>query len=90
MTQHAVARLAQLDEHRPCASRPAMKSSSSSARAIRFMPTKATAPTQVPRLTGVVCGGLLVCPWHKAALPSMTGWSANPLRWLTCAATRPG
>lgn len=53
MTQYAVARLAQLDEHRPCACRPVAKNSSSSAKGSRYTLIKATAPMPGPHSTKV-------------------------------------
>ncbi len=91
MTQHAVASLAQLDEHRPLRVQAGNEELILIRQGNQFMPTRATAPTQVPRLTkawsAAACWSALGTRLHS---PSMTGWSANPLRWLTCAATRLG
>ncbi len=91
MTQHAVARLAQLDEHRPLRVQAGNEELILIRQGDQVHAYQATAPTQVPHWmkawSAAACWFALGTRLH---LPSMTEWSANPRRWLTYAATRPG
>ncbi|MDR2307495.1 MAG: FAD-dependent oxidoreductase [Paucimonas sp.] len=79
MTLHAVADLAQLDEHRPLrvqagAEELILVRHGDQVRAYQGNCPHAGAPLD----EGVVCAGLLVCPWHKAAFAVDEGVVCEP------------
>ncbi|QXH33809.1 FAD-dependent oxidoreductase [Pseudomonas muyukensis] len=79
MTLHAVASLGQLDEHRPLrvqagAEELILVRQGDQVRAYQGNCPHAGAPLD----EGVVCGGLLVCPWHKAAFAVDEGAVCEP------------
>lgn len=79
MTQHAVARLSQLDEHRPLRVQAGSEElvlirQGDQVRAYQGNCPHAGAPLD----EGVVCAGLLVCPWHKAAFAVDDGVVCEP------------
>ncbi|MFK3815901.1 FAD-dependent oxidoreductase [Pseudomonas sp. NPDC089407] len=79
MTQHAVARLAQLDEHRPLRVQAGNEElivvrQGDQVRAYQGNCPHAGAPLD----EGVVCAGQLVCPWHKAAFAVDDGMVCEP------------
>lgn len=91
MTQHAVARLSQLDEHRPLRVQAGSEELVLIRQGDQVRAYQGNCPHEgAPLDEGVVCSGLLVCPWHKAAFAVDDGVVCEPLRWPTCVATKPG
>ncbi|MCO7514067.1 FAD-dependent oxidoreductase [Pseudomonas guariconensis] len=89
MTQHAVARLEQLDEHHPLRVQAGSEEVILVRRGDLVHAYQANCPhAGAPLEEGAVCGGLLVCPWHKAAFgldegavcepPALTGLRRYP------------
>jgi len=79
MTQHAVARLAQLDEHRPLRVQAGNEELILIRQGDQVHAYQATCPhAGAPLDEGVVCAGLLVCPWHKAAFAVDDGVVCEP------------
>ncbi|WP_043201257.1 FAD-dependent oxidoreductase [Pseudomonas putida] len=79
MTQHAVARLAQLDEHRPLRVQAGNEELILIRQGDQVHAYQGNCPhAGAPLDEGVVCGGLLVCPWHKAAFAVDDGVVCEP------------
>lgn len=79
MTQHAVARLAQLDEHRPLRVQAGSEEIILIRQGDQVHAYQGNCPHEgAPLNEGVVCGGLLVCPWHKAAFAVDEGAVCEP------------
>ncbi|WP_426808250.1 FAD-dependent oxidoreductase [Pseudomonas sp. WOUb67] len=79
MTQHAVARLAQLDEHRPLRVQAGNEELILIRQGDQVHAYQGNCPhAGAPLEEGVVCGGLLVCPWHKAAFAVDDGVVCEP------------
>lgn len=79
MTQHSVARLEQLDNHTPLR----VQAGSEEVILIRqgdlVHAYQAHCPHEgAPLDEGALCGGLLVCPWHKAAFAVDEGAVCEP------------
>ncbi|MNO44643.1 Benzene 1,2-dioxygenase system ferredoxin--NAD(+) reductase subunit [compost metagenome] len=79
MTAHAVARLEQLDEHRPLrvlagSEEVILVRQGDQVHAYQGNCPHAGAPLE----EGLICGGLLVCPWHKAAFAVDEGAVCEP------------
>lgn len=79
MTQHAVARLAQLDEHRPLRVQAGSEEIILIRQGDQVHAYQGNCPHEgAPLNEGMVCGGLLVCPWHKAAFAVDEGAVCEP------------
>ncbi|OUM22747.1 pyridine nucleotide-disulfide oxidoreductase [Pseudomonas putida] len=79
MTQHAVARLAQLDEHHPLRVQAGNEELILIRQGDQVHAYQGNCPhAGAPLEEGVVCGGLLVCPWHKAAFAVDDGVVCEP------------
>lgn len=79
MTQYAVARLAQLDEHRPLRVQAGSEEIILVRQGQQVRAYQANCPhAGAPLDEGVVCAGLLVCPWHKAAFAVDDGAVCEP------------
>lgn len=79
MTQHAVAPLAQLDEHRPLRVQAGNEELIIIRQGDQVHAYQGNCPhAGAPLDEGVVCGGLLVCPWHKAAFAVDDGVVCEP------------
>ncbi|MEG8202881.1 FAD-dependent oxidoreductase [Pseudomonas sp. 5FOS] len=79
MTQYAVARLAQLDEHRPLRIQAGSEEIILIRQGDQVHAYQGNCPHEgAPLNEGVVCGGLLVCPWHKAAFAVDEGAVCEP------------
>ena len=79
MTQHAVARLAQLDEHRPLRVQAGNEELILIRQGEQVHAYQGNCPhAGAPLDEGLVCGGLLVCPWHKAAFAVDDGVVCEP------------
>lgn len=79
MTQHAVARLAQLDEHRPLRVQAGNEELILIRQGDQVHAYQGNCPhAGAPLDEGLVCGGLLVCPWHKAAFAVDDGVVCEP------------
>ncbi|WP_296233487.1 FAD-dependent oxidoreductase [Pseudomonas sp. UBA4617] len=79
MTQHAVASLAQLDEHRPLRVQAGSEELILIRQGDQVHAYQGSCPhAGAPLDEGVVCGGLLVCPWHKAAFAVDEGALCEP------------
>ncbi|AFK72549.1 pyridine nucleotide-disulfide oxidoreductase [Pseudomonas putida SJTE-1] len=79
MTQYAVARLAQLDEHRPLRVQAGNEELILIRQGDQVHAYQGNCPhAGAPLDEGVVCGGLLVCPWHKAAFAVDDGVVCEP------------
>ncbi|SPO55584.1 protein of unknown function [Pseudomonas sp. JV551A1] len=91
MTQHAVARLTQLDEHRPLRVQAGSEEIILIRQGDQVHGYQGNCPHEgAPLNEGVVCGGLLVCPWHKAAFAVDEGAVCEPPAWPICVAIEPG
>lgn len=79
MTQHAVARLAQLDESRPLRVQAGSEELILIRQGDQVHAYQGNCPHEgAPLNEGVICGGLLVCPWHKAAFAVDEGAVCEP------------
>ncbi|MGA9661181.1 MAG: Rieske 2Fe-2S domain-containing protein, partial [Pseudomonas alloputida] len=79
MTQYAVARLAQLDEHRPLRVQAGNEELILIRQGDQVHAYQGNCPhAGAPLDEGVVCSGLLVCPWHKAAFAVDDGVVCEP------------
>ncbi|MCX2891586.1 MULTISPECIES: FAD-dependent oxidoreductase [unclassified Pseudomonas] len=79
MTEHAVARLDQLDEHRPLRVQAGSEELILVRQGEQVHAFQGNCPhAGAPLDEGVVCGGLLVCPWHKAAFAVDDGVVCEP------------
>lgn len=79
MTQYAVARLAQLDEHRPLRVQAGNEELILIRQGDQVHAYQGNCPhAGAPLDEGLVCGGLLVCPWHKAAFAVDDGVVCEP------------
>ncbi|MDH0648240.1 FAD-dependent oxidoreductase [Pseudomonas sp. GD03858] len=79
MTLHAVASLAQLDEHRPLRVQAGAEELILVRHGDQVRAYQGNCPHEgAPLDEGVVCGGLLVCPWHKAAFALDEGAVCEP------------
>nr|NOY03040.1 Rieske 2Fe-2S domain-containing protein [Gammaproteobacteria bacterium] len=79
MTQYAVARLAQLDEDRPLRVQAGSEEIILVRQGQQVRAYQANCPhAGAPLDEGVVCAGLLVCPWHKAAFAVDDGAVCEP------------
>ena len=79
MTQHAVAPLAELDEHRPLRVQAGNEELIIIRQGDQVHAYQGNCPhAGAPLDEGVVCGGLLVCPWHKAAFAVDDGVVCEP------------
>jgi len=79
MTQHAVARLEQLDPKRPLRVQAGNEELILIRQGDQVHAYQANCPhAGAPLEEGVVCNGLLVCPWHKAAFAVDEGAVCEP------------
>lgn len=79
MTQHAVARLEQLDPKRPLRVQAGSEELILIRQGDQVHAYQADCPhAGAPLEEGVVCNGLLVCPWHKAAFAVDEGVVCEP------------
>ncbi|MFJ4157882.1 FAD-dependent oxidoreductase [Pseudomonas sp. NPDC089752] len=79
MTQHAVARLEQLDPNRPLRVQAGNEEVILIRHGDRVHAYQANCPhAGAPLDEGVICNGLLVCPWHKAAFAVDEGAVCEP------------
>lgn len=79
MTQHAVARFEQLDDHRPLRVQAGAEEVILVRQGDRVQAYQANCPhAGAPLEEGAVCGGLLICPWHKAAFGVDEGAVCEP------------
>ncbi|WP_406822105.1 FAD-dependent oxidoreductase [Pseudomonas sp. KnCO4] len=79
MTEHAVARLAELDPHRPLRVQAGSEELILIRQGDQVHAYQGNCPHEgAPLNEGVVCGGLLVCPWHKAAFAVDEGAVCEP------------
>ncbi|MCH7302699.1 FAD-dependent oxidoreductase, partial [Pseudomonas capeferrum] len=79
MTQHTVARLDQLDPHRPLRVQAGNEELILIRQGDLVQAYQANCPhAGAPLEEGVICAGLLVCPWHKAAFAVDEGAVCEP------------
>ncbi|UBM27599.1 FAD-dependent oxidoreductase [Pseudomonas sp. p1(2021b)] len=79
MTQHRVARLDQLDEHKPLRAQAGNEEIILIRQGDQVHAYQGNCPhAGAPLEEGAVCGGLLVCPWHKAAFAVDEGAVCEP------------
>ncbi|MGX1021806.1 NADPH-dependent 2,4-dienoyl-CoA reductase/sulfur reductase-like enzyme/nitrite reductase/ring-hydroxylating ferredoxin subunit [Pseudomonas sp. Y3 TE3536] len=79
MTQHAVARLDQLDPNRPLRVQAGSEELILIRQGDLVHAYQANCPhAGAPLEEGVICSGLLVCPWHKAAFAVDEGAVCEP------------
>ncbi|QXH59191.1 FAD-dependent oxidoreductase [Pseudomonas maumuensis] len=79
MTFHAVASLDQLEEHRPLRVQAGTEDIVLVRQGERVRAYQANCPHEgAPLEQGAVCGGLLICPWHKAAFAVDEGAVCEP------------
>ena len=79
MTQHAVARLEQLDPKRPLRVQAGNEEMILIRQGDQVHAYQSNCPHEgAPLEEGVICGGLLVCPWHKAAFAVDEGAVCEP------------
>ncbi len=79
MTQHAVARLDQLDPKRPLRVQAGNEEMILIRQGDQVHAYQGNCPHEgAPLEEGVICGGLLVCPWHKAAFAVDEGAVCEP------------
>jgi apoptosis-inducing factor 3 len=79
MTQHAVARHEQLDPKRPLRVQAGNEEMILIRQGDQVHAYQGNCPHEgAPLEEGVVCGGLLVCPWHKAAFAVDEGAVCEP------------
>ncbi|HDS1680375.1 TPA: FAD-dependent oxidoreductase [Pseudomonas putida] len=79
MTQHAVARLDQLDPKRPFRVQAGNEEMILIRQGDQVHAYQGNCPHEgAPLEEGVICGGLLVCPWHKAAFAVDEGAVCEP------------
>jgi NADPH-dependent 2,4-dienoyl-CoA reductase/sulfur reductase-like enzyme/nitrite reductase/ring-hydroxylating ferredoxin subunit len=79
MTQHTVARLDQLDPHRPLRVQAGNEELILIRQGDLVHAYQANCPhAGAPLEQGVICAGLLVCPWHKAAFAVDEGAVCEP------------
>lgn len=79
MTQHAVARLEQLDPKRPMRVQAGNEEMILIRQGDQVHAYQGNCPHEgAPLEEGVICGGLLVCPWHKAAFAVDDGVVCEP------------
>ncbi|MDH0301576.1 MULTISPECIES: FAD-dependent oxidoreductase [unclassified Pseudomonas] len=79
MTLHAVASLAQLDEHRPLRVQAGAEELILVRHGDQLRAYQGNCPHEgAPLDEGAVCGGLLICPWHKAAFALDEGAVCEP------------
>lgn len=79
MTQHAVARLEQLDPNRPLRVQAGNEEMILIRQGDQVHAYQGNCPhAGAPLEEGVICGGLLVCPWHKAAFAVDEGAVCEP------------
>ncbi|MEG0248585.1 MAG: Rieske 2Fe-2S domain-containing protein, partial [Pseudomonas sp.] len=79
MTQHAVARLDQLDPNRPLRVQAGNEELILIRQGDLVHAYQANCPhAGAPLEEGVICSGLLVCPWHKAAFAVDEGAVCEP------------
>ncbi|NIF30126.1 Rieske 2Fe-2S domain-containing protein [Pantoea sp. Tr-811] len=79
MTQHAVARLDQLDPNRPLRAQAGNEEIILIRQGDLVHAYQANCPhSGAPLEEGVICNGLLVCPWHKAAFAVDEGAVCEP------------
>jgi len=79
MTQHAVARLEQLDPKRPLRVQAGNEEMILIRQGDQVHAYQGNCPHEgAPLEEGVICGGLLVCPWHKAAFAVDEGAVCEP------------
>ncbi|WP_176506298.1 FAD-dependent oxidoreductase [Pseudomonas urethralis] len=79
MTQHAVARLEQLDAKRPLRVQAGNEEMILVRQGDQVHAYQGNCPhAGAPLEEGVVCGGLLICPWHKAAFAVDEGAVCEP------------
>ncbi|WP_449432989.1 FAD-dependent oxidoreductase [Pseudomonas putida] len=79
MTQHAVTRVEQLDEHRPMRVQAGSEEIILVRQGDQIHAYQGNCPhAGAPLEEGVICGGLLVCPWHKAAFAIDDGAVCEP------------
>ncbi|MFZ5937463.1 pyridine nucleotide-disulfide oxidoreductase [Pseudomonas putida] len=79
MTQHAVARLEQLDPRRPLRVQAGNEEMILVRQGDQVHAYQGNCPHEgAPLEEGVICGGLLVCPWHKAAFAVDEGAVCEP------------
>jgi NADPH-dependent 2,4-dienoyl-CoA reductase/sulfur reductase-like enzyme/nitrite reductase/ring-hydroxylating ferredoxin subunit len=79
MTQHAVARLDQLDPKRPLRVQTGNEEMILIRQGDQVHAYQGNCPHEgAPLEEGVICGGLLVCPWHKAAFAVDEGAVCEP------------
>lgn len=79
MTQHAVARLVQLDPNRPLRVQAGSEELILIRQGDLVHAYQANCPhAGAPLEEGVICSGLLVCPWHKAAFAVDEGAVCEP------------
>ncbi|MFJ4067794.1 FAD-dependent oxidoreductase [Pseudomonas sp. NPDC089996] len=79
MPQHAVARLEQLDPKRPLRVQAGNEEMILVRQGDQVHAYQGNCPHEgAPLEEGVICGGLLVCPWHKAAFAADDGAVCEP------------
>ncbi|MGE8390396.1 MAG: FAD-dependent oxidoreductase [Pseudomonas sp.] len=79
MTEHAVARLEQLDPQRPLRVQAGSEEVILVRQGDRVHAYQGNCPhAGAPLDEGLICGGLLVCPWHKAAFAVDEGAVCEP------------
>ncbi|MFJ4445395.1 FAD-dependent oxidoreductase [Pseudomonas sp. NPDC089422] len=79
MTQHAVARLEQLEPRRPLRVQAGNEDMILVRQGDQVHAYQGNCPHEgAPLEEGVICGGLLVCPWHKAAFAVDEGAVCEP------------
>lgn len=79
MTQHAVARLEQLDPKRPLRVQAGNEEMILIRQGDQVHAYQGNCPHEgAPLEEGMICGGLLVCPWHKAAFAVDEGAVCEP------------
>jgi NADPH-dependent 2,4-dienoyl-CoA reductase/sulfur reductase-like enzyme/nitrite reductase/ring-hydroxylating ferredoxin subunit len=79
MTQYAVARLEQLDPKRPLRVQAGNEEMILIRQGDQVHAYQGNCPHEgAPLEEGVICGGLLVCPWHKAAFAVDEGAVCEP------------
>lgn len=79
MTQHSVARLDQLDEHKPLRAQAGNEEIILIRQGDQVHAYQGNCPhAGAPLEEGALCGGLLVCPWHKAAFAVDEGAVCEP------------